>query len=969
MTTIKGIKKFGIYFAILAIILTLLPSTRLQNKIPKAQAITPISQISVSELDAIKPATIPNIVYMNDFGVDHDGAIGLQMLAYLQHIGYVNLKAVVSDSSLVQSQYLIDSILSSYNISDVPIGVYDLANAALGTESHGYHQGQIDNPNMVMLRNSYADSTVVLRQALANAPEEKVTILTNGPLRSLRALMQSATNFNGDGLPSGIQLIEDHVDKLLCGAGYFFKDLGPTNLLMLPVTDAQIALSTWYSQLSSVPIIFIGEDASDGQDRSIDNGGSINFKRSRLLIGENIWPEDNPARYYWGQVQGESTDFGDDGYFGTGFGESHDLIRTFYAVFGANGYFELSNPGVCTVVDDENITWTPNAEANSFYLLSPEDASDLDDLVARIAYTSAFEVSPYSTSPDLPYTSQTIEGSTKPLNPYLNYPNRSYTLTDPGETTTWDLDFSTGGNPVVSNPASASAQRLFGSEGDYYYGDFGTTNYYRIYAYKTINSVKYYSPFTPGNWVDPGEIWTYNSARSITVASGAPSRYTIGGQIKFQNNDSGIDLIGTITNVSDTLLTIAGATVPNATLTDNYYCGYTVEFAVPDLGGIGTTVHVAWDAVPGIDGYFITTSNASLENFDTYKETALTYINDTGLPSWDNSGAWGLLIPSEINSTVPDAWKWKITVNFPATSDDVTLDIRTVDEYFNHTTLETFTAEAQADSHYFELTWNGSSYDLTQDITAPVTSASQSGAIITLSATDSALGIVSGVDKTYYKWDSGSYTQYSSPLTASVGTHILYYYSVDNIGYTEDAKSLSVTVNAPATPTDTPVITSPESTSASTPPTPAFSTTAPRFGQRNSLVTKLQNLLKRQGYFPRYQRSTGYFGWTTRWAVIKYQKAKYLKISGIIDAATLTYLNYNGHGYIFTKTLKIGNQGKEVIILQAKLKSGKYMSRWITTTGYFGNLTKTALKRYQKAHRLPQTGVLDGPTREVINLH
>lgn len=72
-------------------------------------------------------------------------------------------------------------------------------------------------------------------------------------------------------------------------------------------------------------------------------------------------------------------------------------------------------------------------------------------------------------------------------------------------------------------------------------------------------------------WIDPEATWAYASATTITVPAGAASIYSVGDKIRFQNNNSGTYLYAYVITVADTLLTVVGDAVPNATLTDNYY--------------------------------------------------------------------------------------------------------------------------------------------------------------------------------------------------------------------------------------------------------------------------------------------------------------------------------------------------------------------------------------------------------------
>lgn len=72
-------------------------------------------------------------------------------------------------------------------------------------------------------------------------------------------------------------------------------------------------------------------------------------------------------------------------------------------------------------------------------------------------------------------------------------------------------------------------------------------------------------------WTTITGTFTYNAANKINVASGAASIYNKGDKLRFQNNDSGTWLYVYVIAIADTVLTVVGNTVPNATLTDAYY--------------------------------------------------------------------------------------------------------------------------------------------------------------------------------------------------------------------------------------------------------------------------------------------------------------------------------------------------------------------------------------------------------------
>lgn len=76
---------------------------------------------------------------------------------------------------------------------------------------------------------------------------------------------------------------------------------------------------------------------------------------------------------------------------------------------------------------------------------------------------------------------------------------------------------------------------------------------------------------TADGWIDADETWTYASASTITVPSGAASRYSKGDRIKWTQTTV---KYGVIVSVADTVLTIAvntDYTVANAAITNNYY--------------------------------------------------------------------------------------------------------------------------------------------------------------------------------------------------------------------------------------------------------------------------------------------------------------------------------------------------------------------------------------------------------------
>lgn len=94
--------------------------------------------------------------------------------------------------------------------------------------------------------------------------------------------------------------------------------------------------------------------------------------------------------------------------------------------------------------------------------------------------------------------------------------------------------------------------------------------------------------FATDGWISASEAWTYASASTITVPSGAASKYTKGDKIKItQTTVKYFYIIA----VADTTLTVTGGadyTVANAAITNNYYSHQITPVGFPLSFSLGT---------------------------------------------------------------------------------------------------------------------------------------------------------------------------------------------------------------------------------------------------------------------------------------------------------------------------------------------------------------------------------------------
>ncbi|WP_062051737.1 peptidoglycan-binding protein [Bacillus sp. JCM 19034] len=153
-----------------------------------------------------------------------------------------------------------------------------------------------------------------------------------------------------------------------------------------------------------------------------------------------------------------------------------------------------------------------------------------------------------------------------------------------------------------------------------------------------------------------------------------------------------------------------------------------------------------------------------------------------------------------------------------------------------------------------------------------------------------------------------------------------------------------------------------------------------RKGMNDPDVKDLQDALKKKGFF-NYDQSTGYYGDITQDAVRKFQKEHNLTVDGIAGPQTLNKLlqlmegnaapptssNSNSKSSSSSQStslanhstlIRSGQSGNHVEELQKLLKEEGYFRTDVT--GYFGRVTETAVKDFQRDMKIKVDGIV-GP--------
>ncbi|MCT7964070.1 peptidoglycan-binding protein [Laspinema sp. D1] len=137
-------------------------------------------------------------------------------------------------------------------------------------------------------------------------------------------------------------------------------------------------------------------------------------------------------------------------------------------------------------------------------------------------------------------------------------------------------------------------------------------------------------------------------------------------------------------------------------------------------------------------------------------------------------------------------------------------------------------------------------------------------------------------------------------------------------------------------------------------------------GSQGQDVLKLQNNLKQIGCFPHSVRSTGYYGRTTKNAVIKLQQINALKVDGVVGEQTGSALKSGKtcQSLASSKVLKMGSRGKNVSHLQVQLNNWGFPVQKVD--GVFGKETRGAVIRFQNYHGLKPDGIVGPKTAKVL---
>ncbi len=165
-----------------------------------------------------------------------------------------------------------------------------------------------------------------------------------------------------------------------------------------------------------------------------------------------------------------------------------------------------------------------------------------------------------------------------------------------------------------------------------------------------------------------------------------------------------------------------------------------------------------------------------------------------------------------------------------------------------------------------------------------------------------------------------------------------------------------------------------QTTAAKSAPTAAV-TNELQQGSRGPEVATLQQQLQKLGLYD--SAIDGDFGPITEQAVASFQRLNGLNQSGVFGDREAQVIAASPIGQssaaatdltatIGRNQLTLGDAGKDVQTLQAKLKELRYFDSALT--GYYGSLTKIAVQSFQADRKMPNNGIADASTLQALGM-
>jgi len=288
------------------------------------------------------------IVYDTDIAGDVDDALALAMLHALADRGECSIEAVTVSKTHPQNGPMVDAINTFYGRPDLPIGVtkgnYPRDSKYVGL-AEKTDNGVFRYPHDLLKSSDAPDAVAVLRQVLADAEPNSITIISVGLAVNIADLLESKAD---DISPSGgVDLVRQKVKLLSIMAGAFNPVNGNTHFLEANVRN-HIGSMQRFVELWPAEVPVVWSDFNIG----------IHARYPRESIARDFrYVDHHIVRQSYLMHSGPEHDR-----------PSWDLTSVLYAVRPNDGYFDLSPAGSVSVADDGFTKFTTDESGCHRYL-------------------------------------------------------------------------------------------------------------------------------------------------------------------------------------------------------------------------------------------------------------------------------------------------------------------------------------------------------------------------------------------------------------------------------------------------------------------------------------------------------------------------------------------------------------------------------------------------------------------------
>ncbi|MEM7327463.1 MAG: nucleoside hydrolase [Pseudomonadota bacterium] len=310
-------------------------------------------------------SAVPQIVFDTDFGGDADDLGAIAMLHHYADLGIIDLKAITLWSNEKYVLPALSAVNTYYGRPDLAVGVREVP--VWRTDWNHTKVIADQFPHNPRAHETTDGAVAVLRQTLAVAEPNSITIVTVGPLANIRNLLDSPPDQYST--LTGAALFEEKVDQVVIMGGQFPD--GRTEHGVEWNFDGNMPGVT-KAVLESIPrpIVFSGYEI--GNALKVGQEFNAHPSDTPLYVGYKYFSEHAPwiNQDYAGEILDNS---------------SFDQTAVmFAAIGGVDEYWRLSARGTLSADEAGNGIWTDTPSGQHRYLILRDNIEATERYLAEM---------------------------------------------------------------------------------------------------------------------------------------------------------------------------------------------------------------------------------------------------------------------------------------------------------------------------------------------------------------------------------------------------------------------------------------------------------------------------------------------------------------------------------------------------------------------------------------------------------